>query len=270
MSELTAEILQALGAPFAEPEIDFLPRGSSNGKALALPFIDARTVMSRLDFVVPGAWNFDFDLLSPDGKMVKGRLTVCGVTRCDAGESNKEDEPMKSAVSDALKRAAVHFNIGRYLYHLPPSWVPFDAQRKQWTERPRLDAAAVSRALALCGISAGRPAAAADPSGFLCSAPGCEQQLTRGQHDVSVRAYGKPLCPACNRLFVENQGEPANLTTLRAEALHLIDQLDGMGSVFKPGAAEAQRELARQADWETLQGLHRLLQQKLANLQRPG
>ena len=103
--DFTPEITEALAAPFADDEVDFLPRGSANGKARALPYIDARSVMRRLDAVVgPGNWSFDFDLLSTTGKMVKGKLTVLGVTKCDAGESNDEGEPLKSAVSDAIKR----------------------------------------------------------------------------------------------------------------------------------------------------------------------
>lgn len=36
----------------------------------------------------------------------------------------------------------------------------------------------------------------ADPSALICSAPGCGKTLTRGQHDISIRAFGQPLCPA--------------------------------------------------------------------------
>src|SRR5919199_1315635 len=153
-TEFTREIVDALGAPFPEDEIEFLPRATSGGKALGLAYIDARSVMRRLDAVVgPANWSFDFDVLSPDGKMVKGRLTVLGVTKCDAGEAAGEDEILKSAVSDALKRCAVHFGIGRYLYYLPRTWAPFDAQKRRFVEPPRLDPAAVQRALAICGIS---------------------------------------------------------------------------------------------------------------------
>src|SRR4051794_880883 len=121
--EFTREIVDALAASFPEDEIEFLPRAHSNGKALGLPYIDARSVMRRLDAVVgPANWSFDFDVVSPDGKMVKGRLAVLGVTKCDAGEASTEDEILKSAVSDALKRCAVHFGIGRYLYYLPRVW----------------------------------------------------------------------------------------------------------------------------------------------------
>ena len=103
--DLTAETLKALGAPFPEDEIGWLPRAHANGRALGLPYIASRAVMRRLDYVVgPAAWSFDFDVLSSDGKMVKGRLTVCGVTKCDAGEAGDEDEPLKSAVSDFSSR----------------------------------------------------------------------------------------------------------------------------------------------------------------------
>lgn len=148
--ELTTEILTKLGAPFSADELEFLPRATSGGKAMALPYIDARNVMRRLDEVVgPENWSFDFDLLEPTGKMVKGRLRVCGTEKCDAGEAAAEDEVLKSAVSDALKRAAVHFGIGRYLYHMPRVWAAFDAQKKRFTETPQISEAAERRAVAL-------------------------------------------------------------------------------------------------------------------------
>ena len=45
--EFTREILDSLGAAFPDDELEFLPRATSNGKALALPYIDARSVMRR-------------------------------------------------------------------------------------------------------------------------------------------------------------------------------------------------------------------------------
>jgi hypothetical protein len=273
--ELTREVSEALGAPFPDDEVEFLPRGNFEGKARALAYIDARSVMRRLDAVVgPANWSFDFELLSPDGKMVKGKLTVLGVTKCDAGEGASEDEVLKSAVSDALKRCAVHFGIGRYLYYLPSVWAPYDQRKRQFSETPRISPAAVEKALTICGIpttnvvhthrpqpsrpsapaahsgsqtaaerksiwSAGaearsegasqtarvreaapessgdraavtpRPAAAAtpaapsapavDPGSMACSRPDCGKPLTKGQHDVSIRAFGQPLCPACQK-----------------------------------------------------------------------
>lgn len=220
--EFTRDVMEALGAPFPENELEFLPRAQSGGKAMGLAYIDARSVMARLDAVVgPANWSFDFDVLTPDAKRVKGRLTVLGVTKCDAGEASGEDEVLKAAVSDALKRCAVHFGIGRYLYHLPPSWAPYDAQKRRFTEAPRLDPVAVRNALARCGIpDVGSPNASLRLADSLASgarerslerspkkeesaaAPGqcvCGALLTRNQLELSVRNYGAALCPACQK-----------------------------------------------------------------------
>src|SRR5437763_6605357 len=149
--EWTREVQDALMAPFPDDEIEFLPRASANGRALALAHIDARSVMRRLDAVVgPDGWWFDYDVITPTpnplpgregatrsaGVGVKGRLTVLGVTKCDAGEAAAEDEPLKAAVSDAVKRCAVHFGIARYLYYLPQLWVAYDAAKRRFTETP--------------------------------------------------------------------------------------------------------------------------------------
>lgn len=160
MADLSLEQWRELVAKLAQPfdTMEFLPRAVKDGRGLAIAYIDARDVQRRLNSVCGADWSFDFELLAPDGKMVKGILTVCGVTRCDAGESSTEDEPLKSAVSDALKRTAVHFGIGQYLYYLPQVWAPYDAQKRRWAETPRVEAAVVSRAVALAiGQTLGEP-----------------------------------------------------------------------------------------------------------------
>jgi rad52/22 double-strand break repair protein len=43
------------------------------------------------------------------------------VSRTDGGEKSQV-APFKGACSDALKRAAAQFGIGRYLYYVPNSW----------------------------------------------------------------------------------------------------------------------------------------------------
>jgi hypothetical protein len=45
---------------------------------------------------------------------------------------------LKAAFSDALKRAAVKFGVGRYLYRLPSQWVDWDPQRRQFKVKPVL------------------------------------------------------------------------------------------------------------------------------------
>ena len=65
------------------------------------------------------------------------------VTKMDVGGPSEQPDGgdrMKAAFSDALKRAAVKFGVGRYLYRLPSQWVDYDAHRKQFVRTPTLPA----------------------------------------------------------------------------------------------------------------------------------
>jgi len=104
---------------------------SSNGSALALAYIDARDVMNRLDDVCgPENWQDEYDCIN-------GR-TICKiglfindrwVWKSDgAGDTQVEAE--KGGISDAFKRAAVKWGVGRYLYDLPAVWVPCETYEK--------------------------------------------------------------------------------------------------------------------------------------------
>ena len=90
-----------------------------------LSYITARDVQNRLDGVVgPGNWSTSFHVLNQEPWVVECTLTVCGASRADVGYSNAPDsedemEPAKAAWSDALKRAAVQWGIGRWLYEEP-------------------------------------------------------------------------------------------------------------------------------------------------------
>jgi hypothetical protein len=63
------------------------------------------------------------------------------VTKMDVGgpsDQKDEGDRRKAAFSDALKRAAVKFGVGRYLYDLPPVWCDYDAKAKQLVKKPAL------------------------------------------------------------------------------------------------------------------------------------
>ena len=115
---ITAEQLEALRAPFpAEAHKQY----SAGGRTYT--YITARHVMERLDEVVGPDWSTRYLLVDASAYAVECQLTVAGTTRCDVGYPNnpdwdehKEPEKLKAAYSDALKRAAVQFGIGRYLY----------------------------------------------------------------------------------------------------------------------------------------------------------
>lgn len=115
------ELSPKLYEPFKESEIKTF--GPNVGAKKGLRYIDSRNVVQRLDSVCPGQWSFEIPETierQVNGKLViamRGRLTVCGVTRECWGESEAGfGEPYKSAASDALKRAAVRFGVGAHLY----------------------------------------------------------------------------------------------------------------------------------------------------------
>jgi hypothetical protein len=83
---------------------------------LIVAYIDARLAGERLNRVIPDGWSAKYEVILGT-KLMWCRLTVDGVTREDVGESPKGLS--KDLVSDALKRAAVHFGVGVSCYALP-------------------------------------------------------------------------------------------------------------------------------------------------------
>lgn len=97
---------------------------ADKSKGMALAYLDARDVMDRLDIVCgPGGWQCRYS--HANGKTVCDiGIKVDGewVWKADgAGDTDYEAE--KGALSDAFKRAAVRWGIGRYLYGLNTPWV---------------------------------------------------------------------------------------------------------------------------------------------------
>lgn len=123
--------------------------GSTNSdktKGMMLAYIDARDVMKRLDQVL------GFDGWRDEYREVMGRVICRLWVRVDGewtfredGAGNTDTEGEKGGISDAFKRAAVKWGIGRYLYELPSPWIeikpagrshaPAD---KDWFRRPNV------------------------------------------------------------------------------------------------------------------------------------
>lgn len=111
-------------------------RGQSGGWCVA--YIDARDVMDLLDEVVgPGNWKDEYTPLDAGCATVKCRLGVNVPTEAGREWVSKEDvgtasdtEAEKGAFSDAFKRAAVKWGIGRFLYDLDMVWIDLDADGK--------------------------------------------------------------------------------------------------------------------------------------------
>lgn len=106
-------------------------------KGLALAYIDARAVMDRLDDVI-GPENWTDAYSDADGTtMCRLALRIDGewISKED-GAGDTEMEPEKGSLSDAFKRAAVKWGIGRYLYSLPAQWV--NIKNRRIIQVPRL------------------------------------------------------------------------------------------------------------------------------------
>ena len=138
------EIARALAAPFGENEVKFKPQAVKGNRALALDYVDVRAIMDRLDQVLGVAnWQDHYQLLPDNSVMCRLRLRIGGqwITKMDVGGPSEQPDSgdrLKAAFSDALKRAAVKFGIGRYLYRLPQQWADYDPARRQFVSPPRL------------------------------------------------------------------------------------------------------------------------------------
>jgi hypothetical protein len=126
------ELMEALAAPFSAEDIEWRTQSASdnNGKIqlMIVPYLDSRAVMNRLDQVCGTNWQTHFDKIEVGGKEAfQCRLSIRidgeWITRTDAAEST-DRESVKGGHSNALKRAAVQWGIGRYLYDCPKFWVP--------------------------------------------------------------------------------------------------------------------------------------------------
>jgi hypothetical protein len=96
-------------------------------KVQLLAYIDARAVQARLDAVVgPFGWSTTFRA-GPGGGIICRLELVMPETgewvSKEDGAENTDIEAVKGGVSDAFKRAAVNWGVGRYLYSLDTPWV---------------------------------------------------------------------------------------------------------------------------------------------------
>lgn len=106
-------------------------RNPDSPKAMALAYMDARDVMDRLDDVCgPQNWE-DSHIETAKGRIIstiKIWINDKWVSKSDgAGETAMEGE--KGGLSDAFKRAAVKWGIGRYLYDMKTPWAECEVQR---------------------------------------------------------------------------------------------------------------------------------------------
>jgi hypothetical protein len=120
------KIQRLLADPFEAHDIEWRVQqsgvsGSSKPWVMVIPYITNRAIQQRLDDVVGiNGWKNEFK------EATSGKGYLCGlsirfgdewITKWDGSEYTQV-EALKGALSGAMKRTAVQFGIGRYLYSL--------------------------------------------------------------------------------------------------------------------------------------------------------
>lgn len=123
------DILSALKAPFPASDIEWRVQRAMKTKhgdrAMVLAYITARAVMERLDEVFGlDGWTDEYQRWGTNGVLctIKCKIGDQWISKTD-GADDTNIEPTKGGISDAFKRAAVKWGIGRYLYNLDSNWV---------------------------------------------------------------------------------------------------------------------------------------------------
>src|SRR4051812_40856775 len=154
-THLTAEAARDLRRPIAPTEVRFkvqAVRWTGRGEektasaAQVVAYIDARTVIARLNLLFPGAWRAQTDALplemrltrrNADGTLTAIRLTDQGEVKADdtlyyrcrlqIGDATFEDvgagDDPKAAYSAPIKRAGGRAGIGESLYAMDSPWL---------------------------------------------------------------------------------------------------------------------------------------------------
>src|SRR5262249_44867130 len=95
-----------------------------------------------------------------------------------------------AAFSDALKRAAVKFGVGRYLYRLPQQWCDYDPQKRRFVKEPALPESALPKPKKPAPKPEPKPAAV---SGKVSSLPanGVELRQRLSAYEATLAKQGR-------------------------------------------------------------------------------
>jgi hypothetical protein len=236
-----AALTRRLAHPFDVTEVRWKPQTVNGSRALVVAFVDARVIQDRLDEVVGvEGWQDHYECL-PDGAVVcrlKVKLGNEWITKEDVGgqsEQPDEGDRRKAAFSDALKRAAVKFGIGRYLYRLKPQWVDYDPKKRQVIGSPRL----------LEGPSPARPQPEPPPSIPPKGPPRTGEELQRRLVEKDRQLADRGVCQLGELVrhvltAGEKNGLGRDFKSWSEEAIRpAIDEVKAFEARHRPGPAQA-------------------------------
>lgn len=181
MEKSWQQIEAELKRPFSHEDVEWRIQNPTKDKSrgYAVAYVTARAIQNRLDEVVgPENWKPVFTPwhdVETGGKRIHSQLCTIRIYDGERGEwmektdgaEDTELEPVKGGLSDAMKRAAVQWGIGRYLYRLPSTLVA--AENNGWriaeSELPRLNRIHDEHVRRLFGAAVKAPSGASAPAG---------------------------------------------------------------------------------------------------------
>ena len=133
--------LNNLATPFHVDDIEWRIQSSGKGNngiwARVLAYISSRAVQERLDDICgPENWQnkIRIDEIGSRPTILSGisiHINEEWVTKWDGAEPT-DVEPVKGGLSASMKRSAVLWGIGRYLYRLKDNWAVIDQNGSEW------------------------------------------------------------------------------------------------------------------------------------------
>ena len=140
------EMMREFQKPFAANEVEWRVQrcGVSNGKpwAFVLCYLTNRAIQNRLDEVAGLAnWRNEFTKWGEKSTLCGISIRIGGewITKYD-GASETDIEAVKGGFSDSMKRAAVQWGMGRYLYNLTENLAICSFERQNGPEWNRATA----------------------------------------------------------------------------------------------------------------------------------
>lgn len=147
---MTNEQTKLLEYPFQPDEIEWrvVSTTKDKSKGLVAAFVNSRAIQKRLDTVLGREnWQNNFRTISGNNNASTSHICEISIFYPERGEwitksdgaGSTEIEPIKGGLSNAFKRAASMWGIGRYLYEFTDIWAILkDGKYINKTEMPRL------------------------------------------------------------------------------------------------------------------------------------
>jgi hypothetical protein len=133
---MNQNIITLLGKPFSFEDVKAKVQvyNADKTKGMVVFYVDSRAIQNRLDEVIGTFfWKNQFSPWSD-------KAQICGISIFDEtrgewvtkfdGADNTDIEAIKGGLSDAFKRSAVMWGIGRYLYRIGSVWVEVEQRGK--------------------------------------------------------------------------------------------------------------------------------------------